>query len=353
MSRILQTASVFLAAGFFALAAHAQGNFTVGTATAAPGQKTSGFIEVPAGVDAALQIPVVVVNGAKPGPVLSIVAGSHGTEYATIIAVERLIHELDPEEISGVVILVPLVNVNSFLQKVPHLNPVDGKNMNRMFPGKQDGTQTDRASWLITKDVVEQSDYLIDMHGGDLDEDLRPYSYWTRTGNPKLDSVTHEMVLAFGLDNIIIFDDRPTDPNNSRYLDNTAITRDKPAIIVEAGYAGNVETDDVNRIVQGCIAVMRDRKMLPGDVTAVENPVWYSKVETLTSDQTGIFYPVVHRGIYVQQGMRVGYVTDFFGNRIEDVRAPVSGVVLHICAVPSMKKGDNLIDIGVVAAQAP
>jgi len=353
MSRILRIASVFLVAGFFALAARAQGKFTVGTASAAPGEKATGYIDVPAGVDAATQIPVAVAHGANPGPVLAIVAGSHGTEYASIIAVERLIKQLDPKEISGTVILVPLVNVNSFLQKVPHLNPVDGKNMNRMYPGKPDGTQTERASWLITREVVEPSDFLIDMHGGDLDESLRPYSYWPRTGNEKIDSVSHQMVLAFGLDNIIIFENRPADPNDSRYLDNTAETRGKPAIVVEAGYAGTVDTDDLNRLVRGCLNVMRDRKMLPGEVTPVDHPVWYSKVETLTSEQTGVFYPMVHRGTYVQQGMRVGYVTDFFGNTIEDVRASVSGVVLYICAVPSMKKGDNLIDIGVIASQAP
>jgi predicted deacylase len=350
---MLRIASVLLAAGFLALAARAQGNFTVGTASAAPGEKATGFIEVPAGVDAATQIPVVVIHGAKPGPVLAIVAGSHGTEYASIIAVERLIKQLDPKEISGTVILVPLVNVNSFLQKVPHLNPVDGKNMNRMFPGKPDGTQTERASWLITKQVVEQSDYLIDMHGGDLDESLRPYSYWPRTGNEKLDTVSREMVLAFGLDNIIVFENRPTDPNDSRYLDNTAETRGKPAIVVEAGYAGTAETDDVARLVRGCLNVMRDRKLLPGEVAPVEHPVWYSKVVSVTSEQMGVFYPLVKRGTYAQEGMRVGYVTDFFGNTIEEVRAPVSGVVLHICAVPSMKKGDDLIDIGVIALGAP
>ena len=158
MLRTLRFVFVMGALALFASGAHAQRDFTVGTATAAPGTKATGYIEVPAGVDPALQIPVVVVNGSKAGPVLAIVAGTHGTEYATIIAVERLIHLLDPKEISGTVILVPLVNVNSFLQKVPHLNPVDGKNMNRMFPGKPDGTQTDRASWFITKDVVAPSD---------------------------------------------------------------------------------------------------------------------------------------------------------------------------------------------------
>lgn len=343
-----------LVAGFVTLTAHAQqSNFTVGTASAAPGEKATGYINVPAGVDAATNIPVVVVHGAKPGPVLAIVSGAHGTEYASIIAVERLIQHLDAREISGTVILVPLVNVNSFEQKVPHVNPVDGANMNRMYPGKADGTQTQRASWLITKEVVEPCDYLIDLHGGDLDENLRPYSYWPKTGNEKLDATTHEMVLAFGLNNIIIDEERTKDPNDSRYLDNTALTRGKPAITAEAGYAGTVEPDDVEMLVRGSVNVMRYLKMLPGTVTPVENPVWFSKVVTGISAHDGIFYPLVEKRAYVQQGMKLGYITDFFGKTIEDVRAPVTGVLLYICAVPSMKKGNTTVDIGVVAAQAP
>ncbi len=330
-----------------------QTNFTVGTASAPPGEKATGHINVPVGVDAATNIPVVVVHGAKPGPVLAIVSGAHGTEYASIIAVERLIQHLDAKEISGTVILVPLVNVNSFEQKVPHLNPVDGKNMNRMYPGKADGTQTQRASWLITKEVVEPCDYLIDLHGGDLDENLRPYSYWPKTGNEKLDATTHEMVLAFGLDNIIIDEGRSKDPNDSRYLDNTALTRGRPAITAEAGYAGTVQPEDVNALVRGSVNVMRYLKMLPGTVMPVENPVWFSKVVTGTSTHDGIFYPLVEKRTYVQQGMKLGYITDFFGKTIEDVRAPVTGVLLYICAVPSMKKGNTTVDIGVVATQAP
>jgi uncharacterized protein len=330
-----------------------QGSFTVGSATAAPGETATGYLNVPAGVDAALQIPVAVVRGANRGPILAIVSGSHGTEYASIIAAERLIQHLDAKEISGTVIVIPLVNVNSFEEKVPHLNPVDGKNMNRMYPGKPDGTQTERASWLITRDVVERCDYLIDLHGGDLDENLQPYTYWPRTGDQKLDTVTRAMVLAFGLDHIIIQDSRSLDPSNSRYLDATALSRGKPAIIAEAGYAGTVQPQDVDAIVHGSINVMRYLKMIPGDAEPVEHPVWFSQVVTATSDQTGIFYPFVDRRTYVEAGMKVGYVTDFFGKTIEDIRAPVSGVVLYICAVPSMKKGNTLVDIGIVAPQAP
>src|SRR5262249_19172962 len=130
--------------------------FNVGSATAARGQKATGVIEVPTGSDAGTNIPVAVFHGAKPGPALALVSGAHGPEYASIIALEKLIGLLDSAEISGTVIIVPLVNIPSFEQKVPHINPVDGKSMNRMYPGKMDGTQTDRASFMITKQVVEQ-----------------------------------------------------------------------------------------------------------------------------------------------------------------------------------------------------
>ena len=322
--------------------------FKVGTASANRGQKVTGTIEVPAGSDAALSIPVAVVHGAKPGPVLALVAGSHGTEYASIIALEKLIAQLNPADIAGTVIIVPLINIPSFEQKVPHLNPVDKKSMNRFYPGKMEGTQTERASYLITKEVVEQCDHLIDLHGGDTDESLRPYSYWTKTGNEKQDQISREMVLAFGLDHIIISTDRPKDPQASRYLENTATTRGKPSITAEAGYAGTVETDDVNALIDGCLNVMRYLKMISGAATVVQHPVWIERIATLASEQTGIFYPLVKRGTYVEQGMKVGYVTDYSGNVSFEARAPVAGIVLYICAEPSMTKGATIANIGVV-----
>ena len=121
-----------------------QSPFAVGTASANRGQKATGILAVPAGVDAGLDIPVAVIQGKSPGPVLALVAGAHGTEYASIIAIDKLIQNLDPARISGTVILVPLINIASFEQKVPHVNPVDGKSMNRFYPGKVDGTQTER-----------------------------------------------------------------------------------------------------------------------------------------------------------------------------------------------------------------
>src|SRR5215831_7645580 len=263
-----------------------QANFTVGTATAAEGHRAFGFIEIPAGADPGLRIPVVVFHGPWAGPVLAIVAGEHGTEYASIIAVEKLIDRVDPTELSGTLILLPLVNLPSFEQKVVHVNPVDGKSMNRLYPGRPDGSQSERSAYAITKNVVEPCDHLIDLHGGDLDESLRPYTYWTRTGNAAQDGVSRDMALAFGLDHIIAVTDRPKEPASSRYLDNTASTRGKPSIAAEAGYAGRADTDDVELLVRGCLSVMRQLKMLPGSPSRVEHPVWIENIRTLASEQT-------------------------------------------------------------------
>jgi predicted deacylase len=335
------------------LLVRAQAPFAVGSAFAAPGQKATGYLEVPAGSDAATSIPVMVINGSKPGPVLALVSGAHGTEYASIIALEKLIPVLDPAQLSGTVVLLPLVNIPSFEQKVPHVNPVDNKSMNRFYPGKADGTQTERASYLITKQVVDRCDYLIDYHGGDLDESLRPYSYWAPTGKVEQDRISKEMVLAFGLDHIIIWRERPSDPAATRYLDNTAAVRGKPSIVVEAGHAGTVETDDVALLVNGTLSTMRILKMLSGEAHPIENPVWIQSLSDVTSPAGGIFYPLVKRGAYVEAGMKLGYVTDFFGKTIFEARAPVAGVILHIDAVPSLKKGDGIANIGVVASKAP
>ena len=312
---------------------------TVGTATAATGQKATGYIEVPAGVDAATNLPVIVINGAKAGPTLALISGVHGTEYASTVALAQLAARVDPSELSGTLIILPLLNVASYLQKVVHVNPVDKKGVGG-YPGKADGTQSERIAYAVYNQVILKCDHLIDYHGGDLDEDLHPYSYWTNTGKTDLDKMSREMVFAFGVKTIII------KQLGGRGLDNAALGLGKASITVEAGRAGTTEVADLAVLIDGTLSVMRYLKMLPGTVTSLEGPLWISKITRVKSDYEGIFYPLVVPEGYVRQGMLLGYITDFFGNRIADVAAPVTGVVTLVCSVPTMKKGDSVANIG-------
>jgi hypothetical protein len=335
------------------LAQDAHATLTVGTATATRGTRAFGAIKVPAGVDGGYDIPVAVIHGAQPGPVLAVVAGSHGTEYASIVAVEMMMETqgasaIDPSALSGTLILVPLVNVASFERLTPHVNPTDNKSMNRFYPGSQTGTQTDRASYAVTKEVVEKCDHLIDLHGGDLDENLRPYSYWTVTGQAKQDEFSRGMALAFGLDHIIISADRPKDPNASRYLENTASTRGKPSITAEAGRSGPVNPADATALVNGVRGVMSYLKMTRGGPAPVAKPIWIEKVVSIAAEQDGIFYPQVDRDAHVAKGARIGVVRDYWSRPLAEITAPESGVILFVRALPSLKKGDTLANIGVI-----
>jgi uncharacterized protein len=324
-------------------------SFTVGTATARRGQKALGVLNVPAGVDAGYDMPVAVIHGAQPGPVLAVVSGAHGSEYASIVAVEQLISSVSPAELSGTLVLLPIVNVPSFEQIVPHVNPVDGKSMNRFYPGSPNGTQTERASYVITKAVVEPCDHLIDLHGGDLDENLRPYSYWTVTGREKQDAVSRAMAEAFGLTYIIVSADRPKDPNASRFLENTASTRGKPSITAEAGRSGPVDPSDVSALVRGVRNVMAHLKMVAQSAAPPPpRPLWVEKVVTVTAEQNGMFHPAVDRDREVTGGTKIGVVTDYLNRPIQDVLAPEAGLILFVRALPSLKKGDTIASIGVL-----
>jgi predicted deacylase len=189
--------------------------------------------------------------------------------------------------------------------------------------------------------VILKCGHLVDYHGGDLDENLHPYSYWTNTGKPELDKMSREMVFAFGVKTIII------KQSGGRGLDNPALGLGKASITVEAGRAGTTEAADLAVLIDGTLNVMRYLKTLPGAATtSLESPLWISKITRVKSDYEGIFYPSVVPEGYVHQGMSVGYITDFFGNKIADVTAPVTGVVTLVCSVPTMKKGDSVVNIG-------
>jgi len=336
-----------LASFVFAAQADTRQTFTVGTAKASRGQKVYGAIKVPAGSDAGYDIPVALVHGARPGPVLAVVAGSHGSEYASIMAVEDLIARVNPAELSGTLVLVPIVNIASFEKITPHVNPVDNKSMNRFYPGNARGTQTDRASFAVTKEVVEKCDHLIDLHGGDLDENLRPYSYWTVTGNQRQDEISRGMVLAFGLDHIIISRDRPKDPNASRFLENTASTRGKPSFTAEAGRSGPVDPNEVKTLADGVMRVMGHLKMTRQAAAPVRSPVWV-EVVSVSADRDGMFHPAVDRDSHVAKGAKLGSVTDYLNRPLQDIVSPEAGIVMFVRALPSLRKGDTIASVGVV-----
>jgi predicted deacylase len=337
-------------APYFALPAEGQQPpLTIGPITAPAGGRASGFLEVPAGRDSGTRIPVTIVRGTAPGPTLALIGGTHGSEVAPILALHRVRNQLDPAVLRGTVLIVHVANLPSFLGRTIYYSPVDGKNLNRVYPGNPDGTVSERIAHVITTEIIDRADYLVDMHAGDGNESLRPYTYWNRLGlDPRVDSVARELALAWGNTHIIVDTSRPRDPARSVYTQNTAHIRGKPALTTENGWLGEPHPGMIARNVEGVFRLLRYLRMLPGPVEQVDAPVWLTRSQVLISPETGVWHAAVERGTTVARGAVIGWLTDLFGDRIAEVRAPFDGEVMYVVATPAMNRGEP---VAMIAAR--
>ncbi|HSK09995.1 MAG TPA: M14 family metallopeptidase, partial [Vicinamibacterales bacterium] len=280
MRRRARLCAVVVMAVLAAVPALAQPALTIGGVTAAPGTTASGDLVVAArGTEPGTTIPFSIVNGARPGPVLALIAGTHGAEYPPILALQRLRASIDPKELSGAILMVHVANMPAFLGRAVYYTPGDGKNLNRVFPGRADGTISERIAEVLTREIIDRSQYLVDLHCGDGNESLRHYLYWETTGSAPLVDAIHRLALAFGLDHIVIDGSRPTDAAASLYLSNTAVTRGKPAITIESGALGQSDEESIARIERGVAGVLRHLEMRTFGPGPVEHPVYLGRNE--------------------------------------------------------------------------
>ncbi|MEL6536576.1 MAG: M14 family metallopeptidase [Bacteroidota bacterium] len=299
-------------------------------------------------------VPVTVFHGATDGPVLGITAGVHGYEYAPILAAQGLIKSLDPTTLKGTVILVQIANVESFLGRSPYLNPLDGKNLNRSFPGSAAGSITERIADYLSKEVIARCDYFVDMHSGDAPEDLMPYAaYYQHDSLPEVSQKGRQMVASMGFDHVVVFQTTgkeymsPSSP--SLYCSAEAFKQGIPAVDIECGRLGRVEPTYVHQIEEGIHRLLHSLEMQPiGPKPKSGETIFISERSYLSSSHTGIFYPAKTHGEYVVAGMKIGHITNFFNETVEEVFADTNGIILYILGTPPVNEGETLVAIGMV-----
>jgi predicted deacylase len=308
--------------------------FKVGNIEAGVGSKKSGYLVVPPGIDTGTQIPVTLIHGKREGPVLALIAGTHGYEYPGMSALHRVRQSLDPELLAGTVILVHIANPPSFRGRTIYNSPVDAKNLNRVYPGKSNGTLSERIAFVITQEVIEPADYLVDLHGGDGNEALLPYVYMPVTGIPELDRAARGMAIAFGLGHIVI-DEAPMPlSGQSMYTDHTALSRGIPAITTETGQLGSNDERWIDLAETGIDNLLHHLGMLEGKQRPPGDIVWLYAYEVLRSPHTGFFRASVKPGERIRANVVIGTVLDDFGNEINVIKAPFAGIVNYVVATP-------------------
>ena len=318
---------------------------TIGDIKALPGETASGFLEVAGGTYPDAKIPISIINGSQSGPVLALIAGVHPYEYPPIEALIRVRAQLDPQKLKGSVLLVHIANLQAFQKRIIYYNPYDWLNLNRVFPGDPEGSISLRIAHTITQEIITRCDYLIDLHCGDGNEALIPYSYWSKGGNPEVDAASKKLVEAFGI-YPIIESQRPQDPEATVYVDNTAIQMGKPAFTTESGQLGILDEESVQLLLRGIDNVLKYLNMIEGEAKDFGRPAYIKKFEVIRSNHDGLFYPLIKRGYFVQKGQPIGYVTDYFGKKLETILAPFTGQILYIIATPPANKGEPVVEVG-------
>jgi uncharacterized protein len=305
---------------------------SVGGVTAAPGEKSTGFIDVG---DDRYSIPVAVINGVLPGKTLGLFGGTHGTEFASIEAVTQVIRSLDPAVMRGVVLIVPLLNRAQFEKRMQYTSPVDKLNLNSVFPGDASGSLTQRVAHAAFENIVPKCDALVDCHGGDIDEDIRGFVVAAEGKNSKINAEALVLASCFPCDLTHIF------PASGGASLTAQSIYGIPCIMPEAGTPYPVREEEVRFHYEGVTNVLRYMHIIGGE-PKLRTPRVSRKRLRLLAVKSGAWHPSVELDDEVKKGAEIGRVTDLFGNVVQVARSPEAGVVGMKRCFYSVAKGETL-----------
>jgi hypothetical protein len=287
--------------------------------------------------------PYTVVRGAQDGPRVALISGVHPAEYPAIEANIRFTRNLDPTQLRGTIVSLPIIDMPAFLPRSPFVCPIDGKNPNRFFPGDPQGTFTDVLDDAIFRTVIAPSDALIDLHGGDMVEALIPFTIYSASGNDEVDAKSIAMGRAFGLPFLIA--SRPQPGGIAGTTVHAAAAAGIPGVIAEAGSSGLLTEPETRMLVDGIANALRALGMLEGDVqdapiAEIEQFTW------LRSPAEGMWYPSVTVGEQVREGQNIGRIGNLYGDTLADITVPHDGAILFITSAPAMPNDGLIIAVG-------
>lgn len=310
----------------------------VGTLVAGRGEKRFGVNEFPV-QGRPYRLPMWLINGVKEGPTLVVTGGVHAAEYASIVAALDFGRSLEPDNLRGRVIIVPVIDMPAFTARSIYVCPLDGKNPNRVFPGNANGTASEQIAEWVFRNVISQAQYYVDLHGGDLIEALVPFTIFFRSGNKLVDEASLEMAKVFGIQFLVC-----SETPGSTFC--AASRAGIPSILTEAGGQGIWTAEDVALHTNGLNRLMRHLSMIPGGAS---EPVPYKLLEQflwLRSEHEGFWYPAVAVNETVKANQNLGCIKDCEGRVLQIAKSPAEGVVLFIVSSLAINQTDPLLAVG-------
>jgi hypothetical protein len=300
------------------------------------GEKVKGLVKVGETPSHDVNLPYIIIRGEASGSTLCILGGVHALEYASIEGVQRIARDLEPKDLKGSLIIVPVVNMEGYDDRAAFINPIDHVNQNRVFPGDPEGSMSRRVAAGLFEHFISKADALIDSHGGDLTEDINKFVIIGKSDDD--DEIYKKMVdMACCYDAHYI---RETDIQGStkEALGLYGI----PCITPESGTPYPVREEEITFHHHGILNVMRYLGMIQGRPEMRELPINPEQTK-ISSEYGGLWHQEVEAGQRVEEGDFLGRVYNIFGEELQTVRAPFPGIANNSRTSSSVNSGDTLI----------
>lgn len=299
--------------------------------------KVQGFINI---LDTDRKIPVTLINGAKEGKSLLITAGVHGGEYPCIKAAIEIAKEINPADVCGNIIIVHPVNVEAFFKRTPAVVPEDNKNLNSIFPGKKDGTISEKIAYIIVNEMQSKADFHLDIHGGDLNEALTPHLYYAGKAELKIINKIKEVAAVLDVKYMV-------KSNSTTGVHSYGSISGTPSMLLERGGMGLCLEEDVKAYKKDLYSALNKMEILIGEEELNEEmPIDITEANYLEALNEGCWISFVEAGEVISKGQLLGEVTDFFGNVIDKYYAEFDGVVMYKTVALAVTKDSPLVAYG-------
>jgi predicted deacylase len=306
-----------------------------------PGTKAEALLEVPGGADGGpLALPLLLARGTGDGPRVAVLGGVHGDEYEGIVGAAAAWADLDPHELRGTLVVAPACNPPAF-EAGTRSSPLDGRNLARVFPGRERGTATERLAHALTEAVIRPADLLIDLHSAGQHYAM-PLLCGSYAAGDALGARCRAAALAFGAP---VYWAHPTVPPG-RSL-SVALASGIPCLYAECGGGGRVRQADLVAYRDGVRRVLAHAGLLPAAASEPPPPPRLWLRSTGDTDQA---IPVARAGILVGRvamlervgaGQPLGEVRDPSGRVLELIRATEGGRVVMARRTARVRPGDG------------
>jgi predicted deacylase len=294
-----------------------------------------------------VRVPVATARGAKDGPTLLVIAGVHGSEYVGIEATKRLFQWIDPARMNGTLITIPCFGLPAFWGLAAHINPIDGVDTGRAFPGDPAGSHSARAANLVWTHLLPQADALIDVHGGDLEEELVEYTQINLCGNAAVDDAGEALARALGFP-LFVRQPQPVERPANGSAFSMACYEGKPGVLAEAGSHGDLDFAVVEVYLRALKNAVHHVGIVPGEPELDSEPRLLHRFAGIKAPVEGFWYPSVKKGEEIHKEQVVGEMHDIFGEKVADVTSHDDGVILGVITTPARRQDAMLIGLGTL-----